>query len=278
MVNRVALRSDPGTWLRWLVLGGLGLCLVGGLAGCARTPESQQIHDSWEPVNRPVFGINRSVDDNALGPLARGWKKITPRVMRDGISNAYRNLTFPQRFLSTLGQAEGEKAGTELARFLVNSTVGLGGIFDPASKLGLERYDETLGKMFARWGIPPGPYMVVPLLGPSTPRDAVGGIIGVALNPLLWFGVSIPGLGVLFAVNGRAQADEQIETAKRAALDYYVFARDAYAQHNGEGNWWDDSPIGAETSDELYEVKTETDLEVKVDPEPASPGAIEATQ
>lgn len=278
MVNRVAQRSDPGSRLRWLVLAGLGLCLAGGLAGCARTPESQQIHDSWEPVNRPVFGLNRQVDDHALGPVARGWRTITPRVVRDSISNAYRNLTFPQRFLSTLGQAEGRKAGSELARFLVNTTVGLGGFFDPASAIGLERHDESIGKMFARWGIPPGPYMVVPLLGPSTPRDAVGGMIGVALNPLLWAGVSIPGLGVLFAVNGRAQADEQIETAKRAALDYYVFARDAYAQHNGEGNWWDDSPIGAEPSDELYEVEAETDLELKIDPKPAPPGAIESTQ
>jgi ABC-type transporter lipoprotein component MlaA len=120
--------------------------------------------------------------------------------------------------------------------------------------------------------------MVVPLLDPSTSRDAVGDMIGVVLNPLMWVGVSIPGLGVLFAVNGRAQADEQIETAKRAALDYYVFARDAYVQSDGEGNWWDDSPIGAEPSDELYEVKTETDLELTVDPEPASSGTIEATQ
>ncbi len=278
MVDRVDQRSRHSRWRGRLALGGPLLVLCAGLAGCARTPESQQIHDSWEPVNRPVFGINRSIDDHALGPLARGWKKVTPRVMRDGISNAYRNLTFPQRFLSTLGQAEGEKAGTELARFLVNSTLGLGGIFDPASKLGLESYDESLGKMFATWGIPPGPYMVVPLLGPSTPRDAVGGMIGVVLNPLMWFGVGVPGLGMLFAVNGRAQADDKIETAKRAALDYYVFARDAYVQNDGEGNWWDDSPIGAAAPDDLYEVMTETDLEVTIDPEPASSGAIEATQ
>ena len=98
--------------------------------------------------------------------------------------------------------------------------------------------------------------MVVPLLGPSTPRDAVGGMIGVG----------VPGSGVLFAVNGRARADEQIETAKR----------DAYLQSDGEGNWWDDSPISAALSEELYEGTTETDLEVTVNPGPASPGAIEA--
>jgi len=247
-----------------------GLLLCAALAGCARTPESQQIKDTWEPVNRPVFGFNRDVDDHALGPVARGRKTITPGVVRDGISNTYRNLTFPQRFISSLGQAEPGIAGTELARFLVNTTVGLGGIFDPASAMGLEKHDESLGKMFASWGIPPGPYMVVPLLGPSTPRDAIGGALGVAMNPLMWLGVGVPGLGVLFAVNGRAQANDQIEAAKRASLDYYVFARDAYIQRDGEGNWWDDSPLGA--SDDLYEVQnetaTETDLQVKVEPEP----------
>lgn len=273
MVDRIEQRSRRGRWLGRLAQGGLFLVLCGGLAGCAKTPESQQIHDSWEPVNRPIFGMNRSVDDHAIGPLARGWRKITPGVVRDSISNAYRNLTFPQRFVSSLGQAEGRKAGTELARFLVNSTAGLGGFFDPASAIGLERYDESLGNMFARWGIPPGPYIVVPFVGPSTPRDAIGGAIGAAMNPLLWVGVGIPGLGALFAVNGRAQADEQIETAKRSALDYYIFARDAYIQHteSGEGNWWDNSPIGP--SDDLYEV----DLEVTVeDPDKAPREAVDA--
>jgi phospholipid-binding lipoprotein MlaA len=167
-----------------VALGALGWLLF--LSGCATTPESQEIRDSWEPVNRPVFAMNREVDDHALGPVARGWRKISPEPVRDSISNAYRNLTFPARFVSTVGQAEPGKAGTELARFLVNSTVGIGGLFDPASKLGLERHDESIGKMFARWGIPPGPYMVIPLLGPSTPRDAVGGIVAVALNPLFF--------------------------------------------------------------------------------------------
>ena len=257
------------------------LLLCAALAGCARTPESQQIKDSWEPVNRPVFGFNRDVDDHALGPVARGWKTITPGVVRDGISNTYRNLTFPQRFISSLGQAEPGIAGSEMARFLVNTTVGLGGIFDPASAMGLEKHDESLGKMFASWGIPPGPYMVVPLLGPSTPRDAIGGALGVAMNPLMWLGVGVPGLGVLFAVNGRAQANDQIEAAKRASLDYYVFARDAYIQRDGEGNWWDDSPIGA--SDDLYEVQnetaTETDVQVKVEPEShQQSGAVDSAQ
>jgi phospholipid-binding lipoprotein MlaA len=255
----------------------LGLLLCAGLAGCATTPESQQIKDTWEPVNRPVFGFNRQVDDHALGPVARGWKTITPDAFRAGISNTYRNLTFPQRFISSLGQAEPGIAGTELARFLVNSTVGLGGIFDPATAMGLEKHDESLGKMFASWGIPPGPYMVVPLLGPSTPRDAIGGAIGAALNPLMWVGV--PGLGVLFAVNGRAQANDQIEAAKRASLDYYVFARDAYIQRDGAGNWWDDSPISAQ-SDDLYEVQTdaatETDPKVKVEADPDQSGGVDA--
>jgi phospholipid-binding lipoprotein MlaA len=284
VADRVPLRSAPRDRRTPLALGALGFLLL--LAGCAKTPESQEIKDSWEPVNRPVFSVNRQVDDHALGPVARGWRKISPGPVRDSISNAYRNLTFPARFVSTVGQAEGEKAGTELARFLINSTVGLGGLFDPASKMGLERHDETIGKMFARWGIPPGPYMVVPLLGPSTPRDAVGGLVGVALNPLMWVGVGIPGIGAVFAINGRAQADEQIEAAKRASLDYYVFARDAYIQNSAHGgNWWDDSPLGP--SDDLYEIievppaetrTTETDLQVKVETDSKAAEGVDAAQ
>jgi phospholipid-binding lipoprotein MlaA len=198
--------------------------------GCATSPERQEIRDTLEPLNRPVFGVNEQVDEHALGPVARGWKRITPEPVRDSISNAYRNLTFPQRFVSTLGQAELRMAGVELTRFVLNSTIGVAGLFDPASRLGLGRYDESIGTMLARWRVPPGPYLVIPILGPSTPRDAFGGLVGLALNPLVWTGVGVPGLGAVFAINGRAQADEEIEIARQAALDYYLFVRESYVQ------------------------------------------------
>jgi phospholipid-binding lipoprotein MlaA len=183
-----------------------------------------------ESVNRPVFGVNRKFDDYALRPIARGWKFITPAVMRRSITNVYRNFTFPQRFVSAMGQAEIREAHVELARFLVNSTVGIGGLFDPATRLGLEKFEDDLGMMFARWGIPAGPFIMIPIMGPSTPRDTVGDVLAIALNPLIWVGVSVPPIGFLFAINGRAEADDTIEASKVAALDYYVFVRDAFIQ------------------------------------------------
>lgn len=192
--------------------------------------ESQTIRDPMESVNRPVFSVNRKFDDYALRPVARGWKFITPAPMRRSITNVWRNFTFPQRFVSAMGQAEVRDAHVELARFLVNSTVGIGGLFDPATRLGLEKFEGDLGMMFARWGIPPGPFIMVPIMGPSTPRDTAGDVLAMALNPLLWVGVSMPPIGILFAINGRAEADDAIEASKEAALDYYVFVRDAFIQ------------------------------------------------
>jgi len=193
-------------------------------------PESPTIRDPLEPVNRPVFSVNRKFDDYALRPVARGWKFITPALMRRSITNVWRNFTFPQRFVSAMGQAEFRDANEELARFLVNSTIGIGGLFDPATRLGLDRFEGDLGMMFARWGVPPGPFIMVPIMGPSTPRDTVGDVLAIALNPLLWVGVSVPPIGILFAINGRAEADDAIEASKHAALDYYVFVRDAFIQ------------------------------------------------
>lgn len=212
----------------------LGLTAVLVMTACASTPdgpeEAHGIQDPLESVNRPVFTVNRAFDDYALRPVARGWKFITPARMRRSITNVYRNYTFPQRFVSAMGQAEFREAHVELARFLVNSTVGIGGLFDPATRLGLEKFEDDLGMMFARWGIPSGPFIMVPIMGPSTPRDTAGDVLSIALNPLMWLGVSIPPVGLLFAINGRAEADDAIEASKHAALDYYVFVRDAFIQ------------------------------------------------
>ena len=232
----------------------LGLAAFLTVVGCASTPdgpaepyaglevepdsalqadpqaEPPAIRDPLESVNRPVFSVNRKFDDYALRPVARGWKFITPAPMRRSITNVWRNFTFPQRFVSAMGQAEFRDAHVEMARFLVNSTVGIGGLFDPATRLGLEKFEGDLGMMFARWGIPSGPFIMVPIMGPSTPRDTVGDVLAIALNPLLWVGVSMPPIGILFAINGRAEADDAIEASKEAALDYYVFVRDAFIQ------------------------------------------------
>lgn len=221
---RIPARSGPR---RSAVATLFGLLFA---AGCASGPPSQEIADPWAPMNRPIFGVNVDIDDFAMGPVARGWKKITPGPVRRSVANVESNLEFPVRFLAHLGQAQLIAAGSELGRFLLNSTLGFGGIFDPATEAGLPVRQTDFGTMFARWGIPPGPYIVVPLLGPSTPRETIGGILTIPLDPLFWAGFYLIPIDVLFAINNRALADDAIQQAKASALDFYVFTRDAYIQ------------------------------------------------
>lgn len=229
-------------------------------AACASTAPPNPA-DPWQSMNRPVFSFNDGVDKYVLRPVARGWNFITFDGLRDSVAKFYYNTAFPSRLVSNVGQAEGQQAITEVARFLINTTVGVAGFFDPATKWGLPRRDEDVGQMFGRWGIPPGPYWMVPLLGPSDPRDLVGTAFDTALSPLTWF---VPFSGVLNIVNSRARADDRIEAARRSSLDYYVFIRDAYTQYRasavGNSEGLSDYGSGAyyeSGRDELYEVDGE---------------------
>ncbi len=210
-----------------------GVLVLGLTTGCATSGPGGQTRDPLQGVNRAVFGFNVFVDDWALGPTARGYKKITHPRMRQSVTNFFYNLDFPKRFVASVGQAEGEKAATEVGRFVVNTTIGVAGLFDPATHFGMARFDEDIGQMFGRWGVPGGPYWVLPLLGPSNPRDTTGYIAQVFLNPFFWLDyhetnyVSL-GTGLFRALNARAEADEQIAAARRSALDYYIFVRDAF--------------------------------------------------
>ena len=199
--------------------------------GCASTsPEHQQIRDSWEPMNRSLFRLHEAIDDHAFGPAARGYKSVTPDAVRIGLANAQRNLGFPARFIACVGQVKLEEAGSELGRFVLNSTLGMGGVLDPASEV-LPKYDEDLGLMLASWHVPPGSYLMVPVFGPSTSRDAFADLVAMAMNPLAWLTPAAPPVGALLALNRRAEADDEIRLARENALDDYVALRDAYIQH-----------------------------------------------
>jgi phospholipid-binding lipoprotein MlaA len=226
------MRNETATpHLRAAVILWLAAVLITSAFGCASTaPERQKISDDWEPMNRSLFAFNEWIDDHAFGPVARGYKKITPDAVRIGFSNAEHNLGFPARFVAILGQAKFEAAGSELGRFLLNSTLGVGGLLDPASEAGLAKHDDDLGMMLAAWHVPPGPYLLLPVFGPSTDRDAFADLVSMAMNPLAWLTPAAPPVGVLFAINRRAEADDKIRIAQESALDYYVFVRDAYIQ------------------------------------------------
>lgn len=245
-------------------LAALVACAAVAVA-CAGSPPNPA--DPWQGMNRPIFRFNEGVDRHALGPVARGWKAITPEGLRDSIAKFFYNAAFPSRLVSNVGQAEGQQALIEVTRFVVNTTVGVAGFFDPATRWGLPRRDEDVGQMFGRWGVPPGPFLMIPLLGPSNPRDATGMLFDTALSPFTWIGfvTGVPtygSVGLFGAVNARARADERIESARRSALDYYVFVRDAFSQYResairnrgavsdyGSGAIYDEGP-----GDELYDV------------------------
>jgi len=225
-------------------------------AGCTKGPPD----DPWQSWNRPMFRVNDTADQWVLRPIARGWTIITFEEMRHSVRRFFFNLAYPSRFVSSMGQGEPLKAADETGRFIVNTTVGIGGLFDPATHFGFPRHDEDLGQMFGRWGIPPGPYVVLPLLGPSSPRDAVGSALDLLLSPLLWLDVPTYGLGLLNVINSRAIADPEIQRARETALDFYVFVRDAFIQNRAAAvaNREQISPAkGGGPYDDLYDLPDE---------------------
>lgn len=184
--------------------------------------------DPYEAQNRVFFAFNDGLDRAVAQPLARVWRFLTPRFVRTGLDNAFLNLRFPTRALSCVGQGRPGDAGREVLRFAVNTTVGVVGLWDPATALfDMPLYDEDTGQMLAVWGIGGGPYWMIPLLGPSNPRDTVGYIFDGLLNLL----VLAPSYVAPVAwVNGRAIAVPAVDRAREASLDYYLFVRDAYLQ------------------------------------------------
>jgi phospholipid-binding lipoprotein MlaA len=214
------------------------LTLAFVLSGCVTYPNDWDRRaegpDPYEGSNRKVFAFNEGMDRYFLEPIATGWDFVTFQGMRNSIDKIFMNLAFPRRFLANLGQGEVTAATSEVGRFVLNTTVGLAGIFDPATHIGMPLYDEDFGQMFGSWGIGAGPYWVLPVFGPSNPRDTAGLVFDLAFDlrtiasftpvfTLVW-------TGVVQNVNRRAQLDADLESAREAALDFYVFSRDAYMQ------------------------------------------------
>jgi len=208
------------------------------LAGCVTYPRNWDVEDKgpdpYEGSNRGVFGFNEGVDDYVLAPLATGWEFVTFEGLRKSVQKFFINLGFPRRFVANLGQGQVKEAGSEVGRFALNTTVGLLGFFDPATHLGMRRYDEDFGQMFGRWGIGTGPYWVLPLFGPSNPRDTVGlafdALFDVRTIAAVTPVITLAWTSVVDTVNRRAIYDEDIDRAREASLDFYAFTRDAYIE------------------------------------------------
>lgn len=140
--------------------------------------------DPLEPINRKVHQFNEFLDKIVLKPAAIGYQQVTPKVVDDGVTNVFENISEPTNAVNNLLQAKPKQSGISLARFALNSTVGIVGFFDPATSLGWRETPEDFGQTLAVWGIGSGPYLVLPLLGPTTLRDGLGQIPDLALSPL----------------------------------------------------------------------------------------------
>jgi phospholipid-binding lipoprotein MlaA len=189
--------------------------------------------DPWEGFNRSMFAFHEGVDEAVVEPIARGYRAVTPGFFRAGVRNVLRNLRGPVIFANDVLQGEIPRAGTTAGRFVINSTVGVAGIFDPATSMGLERHDEDFGQTLAVWGVDEGPYIFVPLMGPTTVRDTFGRIIDTAFDPLSYaeFDEADEARAIrtaLTALSAREQVIETIDDIRRDSLDPYVTIRTSY--------------------------------------------------
>ncbi len=204
------------------------------LAACATTappPEDRHPRDPWEPYNRKMFAVNDALDRAVLRPVAVGYDKVAPRPVKRGVRNFFTNIRSPVNQINLLLQGRPGDAGTELARFAVNLTFGVGGLFDMASRAGIERHNEDFGQTMAVWGWKDSRYFVLPLLGPSTVRDGIGRPVDGyssfawrwALRETSYWWI---GLDILQTRHALLPLDEDL----REAYDPYTFMRDGWLQ------------------------------------------------
>lgn len=191
-----------------------------------------QEYDPWQRFNRAMFTFNDTVDTYLLEPVAKAWDRVMPDRVQQSIANVFQNAYTPIVAANNLLQGKPQHAAEDVARFMANSTFGLFGLFDIASDWGIEKHDEDFGQTLGVWGVPAGPYLVLPFLGPSSPRDAVGyGVDSVAT--IYWFFADIRftvGPQTVQVVNSRAQVLDAVRELKAASLDYYAAVRNAYVQ------------------------------------------------
>lgn len=209
---------------------GVLLAAVSALGGCASVPHPNPA-DPFEGFNRSVQRFNDAVDDAVLVPVASAWRDHVPSFVRTGVGNFFGNLDDAWSAVNHLLQAKPEPALTMTMRVAVNTVFGMLGLLDIGSEAGLERQSEDFGQTLGRWGLPPGPYLVLPLLGPSSVRDAAGRPLDMAATSTARIGLEegeITAASMLNIVDTRSRLLGASRLLEQAALDRYIFLRDAY--------------------------------------------------
>src|SRR5262245_11832027 len=218
-------------------------------------PPSHHAGDPIEKVNRGIFKFNDAVDTWVLVPVAKGWHWILPDPVEHAVGHFFDNLRFPVVFLNDMLQGKVVHGAGDVGRFAVNTTIGVAGFFDFATRFGLPAHDEDFGQTLGVWGVPPGPYLVLPFLGPSDLRDTGGLAVDSASVPQVYFveWFYLAGSRVLEVVNTRAAYLDEVERAKREAFDYYEFVRDAYLQRR-RALVNDSEEVPASEQEDLYQL------------------------
>lgn len=210
--------------------------LMAPLGACAVPPSSDaDVPDPYEVENRRIHEFNRQVDSALFGPAAGGYSAV-PVPVREGVLNVSDTVATPAYFVNNLLQGDLEGAGHNLFRFGINATLGIGGIFDPASSFSLERREADFGQTLYTWGAGPGAYIEVPFFGPWTQRDATGFVVDVAMNPIRAFEIPYPTAVILTAytmtmLNDRASFGESISQTLYESTDSYAQTKDIYLQN-----------------------------------------------
>ena len=217
-----------------LGLGGLVLCTV--ISGCATTPSSlDAANDPYEQTNRETLKLNGKIDKYFVVPTVAVYFVLVPEGGRRGVHNFLGNLSLPTIFVNDMLQGELSRAGKSMWRLVINSTLGLGGFFDPASKIGISGHGEDFGQTLAVWGVKEGPYLVLPFFGPSNPRDATGLAVDTAIDPTnqihfkqhIWWAA---GREYFTLLDLKGQTYQTIQGIQRSSVDYYSSLRSLYRQ------------------------------------------------
>ena len=243
MISRLLSRSVQG-----LLVAGSILCLT----GCATGPQTNPA-DPLEPLNRSVFRFNDTLDENVLKPVAIGYRDYTPSLVQTGVRNVFNNFADVSAVLNNGLQLKGRQTASSLMRVVVNTTVGVYGLFDVATAIKLERYPEDFGQTLGYWGVSSGPYLVLPLLGPSTVRDTAGIPVDWQVDPvsnarIASFG---PETQILRIVDRRTSFLAAGNMLNEASIDKYAFLRDAYLQRR-RSQIFDGNPPDEDLPDQSF--------------------------
>ena len=215
-------------------LGAFGVLLLAMLSGCASVPAGagQDPRDPLESFNRQVFAFNEGLDKVVLKPLAQLYDKVLPEPVQECFSNGFSNLREPSNAINNLFQGKPADAVNDVCRFAVNTTVGLLGCFDVAGRMGLEKHREDFGQTLGVWGVGNGPFLVLPLFGPSSVRDGAGLAVETVFDVNFWLD-NVSARNIIFGVrtvSARSELLDADDLIAGAALDKYTFIRDGYLQ------------------------------------------------